>query len=327
MILGFKRYVPLGLWAMTLFTAIFLGACASTRGPPSQPLYRLENQQAGTTALAVSADSRRLATGGWSGKVAVRNLRNASRLVSFQAHADEVIGLAFLNDRALLSVGREGSVKKWTLNGSLVWERRLPGRMSAMNLDGRSGRLVTASEDGEISLWDVATGKVVKRWRAHDRRIRAVVHAGHAALLASSDTDRTVKLWDTSNGELLWESTTPSDSRDLQFSADGQWLYGGGWFDLFTWKVASGELQVIDTDHRGIINNLAVLGSSGALASVSRQTDSAVLIIDPQSGRTLQNFGSHALCGNRITVSPDENYLISNSDDYSVSVWRLAPPD
>ena len=132
-----------------------------------------------------------------------------------------------------------------------------------------------------------------------------------------------MKLWDSANGALLWESRIPTDSRDLVFSADGQWLYGGGWFDLFRWNVASGELQVIDTDHHGIINNLAFIGSTGALASVSRQTDSAVLIIDPKSGRTLKNFGSHGLCGQRITVSPDEKYLISNSDDYSISVWEL----
>lgn len=132
-----------------------------------------------------------------------------------------------------------------------------------------------------------------------------------------------MKLWDSANGALLWESRIPTDSRDLVFSADGQWLYGGGWFDLFRWNVATGELQVIDTDHHGIINNLAFIGSTGALASVSRQTDSAVLIIDPKSGRTLKNFGSHSLCGERITVSPDEKYLISNSDDYSISVWEL----
>ncbi|MEN8761210.1 MAG: hypothetical protein ABF290_02165, partial [Thiogranum sp.] len=205
----------------------------------------------------------------------------------------------------------------------LLWERRLPTGLSAMALNKLSSRMVTGSKDGEIILWDVNIGEIVDRWPAHDGRIRAVVYTGDAALLASSDTDRTVKLWDSANGELLWQSGIPTDSRDLVFSADGQWLYGGGWFDLFRWNVASGELQVIDTDHHGIINNLALIGSTGVLASVSRQTDSAVLIIDPKSGRTLKNFGSHGLCGERITVSPDEKYLISNSDDYSISVWEL----
>jgi len=71
-----------------------------------------------------------------------------------------------------------------------------------------------------------------------------------------------VKLWDSANGALLWASRIPTDSRDLVFSADGQWLYDGGWFDLFRWNVATGELQVIDTDHHGIINNLSLLRPS-----------------------------------------------------------------
>jgi WD40 repeat protein len=311
------------LIAAALLTAVVLAACASQGGQPAKPVYKLENQQAGTTALAVSADSRMLATGGWSGRVVIRNLQDSRKLGGFQAHTGEIIGLEFLRNGTLLSGGREGSVKKWTLDGRLLWERKLPTGLSAMALNNLSSRMVTGSKDGEIILWDVNIGEIVDRWTAHDGRIRAVVYTGDAALLASSDTDRTVKLWDSANGELLWESRIPTDSRDLVFSADGQWLYGGGWFDLFRWNVASGELQVIDTDHHGIINNLAFIGSTGVLASVSRQTDSAVLIIDPKSGRTLKNFGSHGLCGERITVSPDEKYLISNSDDYSISVWEL----
>lgn len=309
--------------AAALLTAVVLAACASPGGQPAKPVYKLENQQAGTTALAVSADSRMLATGGWSGRVVIRNLQDSSKLGGFQAHTGEIIGLEFLRDGTLLSGGREGSVKKWTLDGRLLWERKLPTGLSAMALNKLSSRMVTGSKDGEMILWDVNIGEIVDRWPAHDGRIRAVVYTGDAALLASSDTDRTVKLWDSANGELLWQSRIPTDSRDLVFSADGQWLYGGGWFDLFRWNVVSGELQVIDTGHHGIINNLAFIGSTGVLASVSRQTDSAVLIIDPKSGRTLKNFGSHGLCGERITVSPDEKYLISNSDDYSISVWEL----
>ena len=271
----------------------------------------------------MSVDSRLLATGGRSGRLAIRNLRDSTILGGFQAHTGEIIGLEFLGDGALVWAGREGGLKKWTFDGSLVWERKLPGRLSAMGLNGRSKRIITGDEDGEIRLWDVDSGELVGRWRAHDSRIRAVTHAGGVSLLASSDSSFTVKLWESSRGELLWESRIPSDSRDLVFFSDQQWLYGGGWFDLFRWNVASGELQVPDTDHHGIINNLALIDSSGALASVSRQTDSAVLIIDPRSGRTLHNLGSRELCGNRIAVSPDGNYLISNSDDYSISVWKL----
>ncbi len=311
------------LCPMALLTAVVLSACTSTGGQPAKPVYKLENQRAGTTALAVSTDSRLLATGGWSGRVAIRNLQDSSKIGGFQAHTGDIIGLEFLRDGALLSGGREGSVKKWTLDGRLLWERKLPTGLSAMALNHDSGRMATASRDGEIILWDVDIGEIVGRWPAHNSRIRAVVFTGDATLLASSDTDRTVKLWDAASGELLWQSHVPTDSRDLVFSGDGRWLYGGGWFDLFSWRVASGELQVIDTDHHGIINKLAFIGSSGALASVSRQTDSAVLIIDPKSGRTLKNFGYHDLCGGRIAVSPDEKYLISNSDDYSISVWAL----
>jgi WD40 repeat protein len=308
-----------------LSTTLVLAACASKGGQVAKPLYKLESQ-AGTTALAVSADSLKLVTGGWSGRLAIWHLPDGTVVAGLKAHDAEIIGIEFSRDGTFLSGGRDGSIKQWTLDGQLLQTRDLHSRLSAMTLHQPSDRLATGNMVGEILLWDLGRGEPAGRWQAHGSRIRAVAYSDDAELLASSDTDRTVKLWNAARGELLWESQVPTDSRTLVFSSDGHWLYGGGWFDLFRLNVATGQLQVIDTDHWGIINDLALVKSSGALASVSRQTDSAVLIIDPVTGRTLKNFGSHDLCGEHITVSPDEKYLISNSDDYSISVWELGSP-
>lgn len=313
------------LCGMALLSMLVLAACTSTKGPIVKPLYKLESQ-AGSAALAVSADSRKLVTGGWSGSLAIWDLTDGTALGRLKGHEAEIIGIEFLPDGTVLSGGREGRIKQWALDGRLLRTHDLGSSLSAMTLHQSSDRLATGNLLGEILIWDFKTDEPVHRWQGHDSRIRAVAYSDEAQLLASSDTDRKVKLWNAAGGELLWESHVPSDSRTLLFSADGHWLYGGGWFDLFKWNVATGELQVIDTDHWGIINDLALLKSSGALASVSRQTDSSVLLIDPINGRTLRNFGIHKMCGGHITVSPDEIYLISNSDDYSISVWQLGSP-
>ncbi len=76
------------------------------------------------------------------------------------------------------------------------------------------------------------------------------------------------------------------------------------------------------TGHLGIINSLHVLPDD-RLATISRQTDSAVLILDPESGATLRRIGQHDLCGTAVTASTDGRVLVSTSDDATVRIWRL----
>lgn len=319
---GLTTPLPLISLGLLLF-ALLLSGCGTTGGVPVNALYTLDKAQSGSTALAVSPDSRLLAVGGRSGRITIRNLITSEQVITFPTDGGEVIGLAFVDDHKLVSAGWGGGVSQWTIGGEQLWRGEIKAGISSMSLSQSLNRMATGSLDGEITLWDLDSGAVVDRWQAHKGRIRALAYAIGAPFLASSDTHRAVKLWDSRNGEPLWQSHSPTDSRDLEFSSDGQWLYGGGWFDLYRWSLPTGELTIIKTEHNGIINGLKFLAKSGVMASVGRQTDSAVLIIDPASGQTLKNLGSHGLCGVNVSVSPDEKYLISNSDDYSISVWKI----
>lgn len=59
------------------------------------------------------------------------------------------------------------------------------------------------------------------------------------------------------------------------------------------------------------------------LVCVSRQTDSAINFLDPQTGATLRRFQKHDLCGSDIHISGDCRYLATTSDDASVRIWNL----
>jgi WD40 repeat protein len=98
---------------------------------------------------------------------------------------------------------------------------------------------------------------------------------------------------------------------------------GGSWFRLYRWNLQDASLQTLSTRHRGIIRSIEFLPGSVGLASISRQTDSSVLLLDPHTGETLRRFQQHELCGADITVSPDGRFLATTSDDASVRIWDL----
>ncbi len=80
---------------------------------------------------------------------------------------------------------------------------------------------------------------------------------------------------------------------------------------------------MIPTAHRGIVNHLEFIGDGSYVASISRQTDSAILLLDPNTGETLVGYKKHELCGQHLALSPDGRYMISNSDDASVRFYAL----
>ncbi len=89
----------------------------------------------------------------------------------------------------------------------------------------------------------------------------------------------------------------PVDAWTLAFSPDGHWLSGGGWFRLFRWNLQDASLAVLSTPHHGIIKSVEYLETGDVLATISRQTDSAVYFLDPSSGAVLRRFQRHDLCG------------------------------
>ena len=75
----------------------------------------------------------------------------------------------------------------------------------------------------------------------------------------------------------------------------------------------------------GIIKSIQFTDGGSELASISRQTDSSVYFLDPDTGAVTRRFQQHELCGAAVAVSDNGRYLATTSDDASVRIWKLEP--
>jgi WD40 repeat protein len=305
-----------------LFTAallLLLAACGSQ--PQRQADIVIERAHSGGSWLAISADSKILASGGWSGYVRLWDLETGREIRSWRAHTDSVNGIFFLPDGSIQTAGYDGRIARWSRNGTELQSRQgTPVTASAIDL--RNSRFVTGHKDGTLSLWSLHSGEAVRHFQPHRKQIRSVAVSPDGALIATSATDTRVALAEPASGDIRYLDRPDSDPRTLAFAPEGNALYGAGWFKLFRWNTDSGRIETLDTEHRGIINNIQFT-PDGKLASISRQTDSAVLFLDPISGNTSSRFQQHDLCGVAVNVSPDGRFLATTSDDASVRIWRL----
>ena len=67
--------------------------------------------------------------------------------------------------------------------------------------DGKT--LASAAHDGEVRLWDVATGDPIGVLTEHSKQVTAVSFSHDGRLLASKSADNSVRLWRSDDQTLL----------------------------------------------------------------------------------------------------------------------------
>jgi len=113
----------------------------------------------------------------------------------------------------------------------------------AFSPDGKS--VASAATDGQVILWDVATGQKQDPPTRPRSRIRAWAVAFHpldGRRLAAGYSEKRVMLWD--RGDLKNEPVTltghTNDVYSVAYSHDGRWLASASWHEVIIWDAASG---------------------------------------------------------------------------------------
>jgi WD40 repeat protein len=311
---------PRVLAPLLLSGAILLAGCESL--PERAPDLVLSNGSSGGSALATSPDSRLIAAGSLNGLIRLWQLPDGKAAGQWLAHRTTVNGIVFLDDGSrLLSAGYDGRIVIWTDQGRLIREWDSGSPVTALAASPDRDVVVSGHADGSVRLWQAEGGQIAEWTAVHRGMVRAVALGAAGDRVASSGTDGHVYWWHRQASPQRL-ADPPSDARTLVFAPGDASLLGAGWFRLFRWQLADGAFSSLATEHAGIINDLA-LTPNGRVFSISRQTDSAVLLLDAETGQTLQRFQRHDLCGVAVSPSPDGRFLTTTSDDASVRIWRL----
>ncbi|HKK80577.1 MAG TPA: WD40 repeat domain-containing protein, partial [Phaeodactylibacter sp.] len=208
-------------------------------------------------AIAVSADGRRMVSGGEGPGVVLSQTFSGEGLWS-QNDPDlgtfAVRALAIADSSVLIARGNV-LLSRQLSDGAENWRLQVSrSSLTAMAVSPEGGSVVLGDESGRCYLVDLASGEETDSWKALRNAIVWMKYAADGkTLYAASEGNRIVKMVAEGGSELqTWRVNMSEPLKGVAISADGQWLATTHLSpDLFTeieaqlWKIKGGSLQAV----------------------------------------------------------------------------------
>lgn len=199
---------------------------------------------------------------------------------------------------------------------------------------------LSASDDKNIKLWDISSGKEIRTYSGHDDFVNSVVFSPDGRFfLSGSDTG--MKLWQVSTGEMTHEF--PGDlMNSLFFSADGKFLFsgaGGETISINKWDAATGKESGTVSGHTKFSTPLAfspdgqyvISAPDPELFSVIEQGQrvltsggATMSLLEVSTGREIRSFVGHTDYVHSAVFTPDGHFLASSGNDMTLRLWDVS---
>ena len=186
--------------------------------------------------------------------------------------------------------------------------------------------LASGSEDGNLYLWDVETGKRLKALTEATKNIFSVAFSSDGKTLASGNAGNTIRLWDIATGEKLKTLTGHTNwVFSVAFSPGGQTLASGSWdHTIRLWDPTTGQHLKVLTGHTLTVWSVAFSPDGLTLASGSH--DKTIRLWNVATGEHIATLTGHTAPVKSVAFSPDGVTLASGSYDSTVRLWDLTSP-
>ncbi|HMF14082.1 MAG TPA: serine/threonine-protein kinase, partial [Gemmataceae bacterium] len=316
------------------------------RGPPELAAVVGETRLrhwAPVQCVAVSPDSRLLASGGHDDTVRVWDAATGEERAAFRLHGNGVAAVAFCADGRLRAVafaaGKPPDLQEWDPASGQVQSYPISGLAGgdAVELapDGRTLAVVSLKRDavgtaGGVTLWDVALKE--KRAELEEKAPIGTLAWSRDGMTLATAAGKSITAWDV--GSKRAQATWPAHEAAvtcLAVAADGsriasagtQWSRASGG-EVRVWDAATGN-QVASLRTREPVAALAFHPQGDVLAIGTGQAEVGRIelhgLVSGGNPRILAGHGGPVTC---LAFSADGRSLASGSSDHTVRTWDVA---
>jgi RNA polymerase sigma factor (sigma-70 family) len=320
---------------------------------PGKPIRSLTGHKDRLTSVAYSPDGRWIGTVSWDGTARLWDARTGQEVGRFDVpaprdyHPAHLSQILFSPDSRLVVVAQQAAPNE---AGVIVWDRRT-GKKVRDFLGGTGsvavspdGKLIACGGYGDIRLFELATGKMVREIHSQQTHIWALTFSPDGKTLFETGPPPTPqrgdgvlrltimpdvgRFWDVATGKRL---RSPLDGVELgghlaqcaALSPDGRTLAAR----TALLETATGRGRILLVGHTDVVD--AVTFSSDGRTLATGSMDGTVRLWDLPSGKEVGRLGKAVppFAGRgwvlAVAFSPDGRTLVAGGLDKVAQVWDV----
>ena len=288
-------------------------------------------------AIAISPNGKQIAAAGDDRIIRLWDATNLKLIHEIRGHTAPVYAVAFsVKGELLASASLDGTVRIWnaqtfapvhTFSASNGTAQVLQYDVAFEPVD--NPRYVDlAGADGNVWIWDMATGNLAARRTNSGLDVRSLSFApGISGTFVTSDFDGKIRFFG-GGGKVTTLTAGSGKILHVAYSPDGKLVASAGVDstnnDVKLWNASNYALFRALQAHRGHAISVAWSRDSARLATGGGYLDPVVRLWDVQSGSQLQVFSGHGADVEAVAFHPNQKWIVSVSEDKTMKIWDIA---
>lgn len=215
---------------------------------------------------------------------------------------------------------KKGVISLWSYASAEVHKDGI----NALGTDGRGALVITGSDAGMLSLWDVATGKLTREWGGKWGRIHSVSMSPDGSLAAAAHGSDCIRIYRTSDGQCDRNIDAPSGGNRIlvHFSDDGTLILSFCVLELKIWNRENGAC-IADLPFEGEKTGMNMFLTADRLLRTAVFGFTNPVVADLHTGRIKGTLNEDGGTGT-LSVTPDGQWALTGSSRSGVfSLWDL----
>ena len=194
------------------------------------------------------------------------------------------------------------------------------------------GRWVLTGGDSTARLWDLSSGREIRRFEGQLSGVSSVAFSPDGRLVLTGSSDSTARLWDVSSGhEIRVFKGHSEEVTSVAFAPDGRSvLTGSGDKTARLWDLSTGREIRRFKGHSDGVSSVAfspdgrrVLTGGNGRSGLTEVANTARLW-DVSSGLEIRRFEGHSKGITSVAFSPDGRSVVTGSRDETARLWDVS---